>query len=313
MPNWAGSSWYYLRYADPKNKKAFASPEALEHWTPVDWYNGGMEHTTLHLLYSRFWHKFLFDLGLVPTTEPYKKRTSHGLILAEGGVKMSKSLGNVVNPDELVETYGADTLRLYEMFMGPFDQAISWDSKSMIGPRRFIERAYNLRQKVSEAKNPPTAQLDKAIESVLHKTIAKVSEDIESMGFNTAVSALMILSNELDKADAIPQAAYESFLKLLAPFAPHVADELWDDLGNKGSIHQAAWPVADASKLEADEDTIAVQVNGKTRATFKAPKGADKAALESAALALDEVRKWVGEAKPKKVIVVQGRMVSVVI
>lgn len=308
MPNWAGSSWYYLRYVDPKNKKAFADMKKLEKWTPVDWYNGGMEHTTLHLLYSRFWHKFLFDQGLVPTNEPYQKRTSHGMILAEGGEKMSKSKGNVVNPDELVATYGADTLRVYEMFMGPFDQAISWDTKSMIGPRRFIERVYALQENVSDK-----AVLSKDAEVLLHKTIQKVSGDIESMGFNTAVSSLMILSNALEKEESLARGTYETFLKLLAPFAPHVAEDIWRGLGNKESIHLSSWPAYDGSKVIDGDATIVVQINGKVRASFSAPKSLDKAGLERAALALDEVKKWVGDKKPEKVIVVPGKLVSVVI
>jgi leucyl-tRNA synthetase len=221
---------------------------------------------------------------------------------------MSKSKGNVVNPDQLVESYGADTLRLYEMFMGPFDQAISWDTKSMVGPRRFIERIFALSEKVSDK-----ATLGKEAEILLNKTIAKVSADIEAMGFNTAVSSLMILANALEKEAAIPQAAYESLLKLLAPFAPHVCEELWRGLGHKDSIHLSAWPAADASKLSSDESNIVVQVNGKVRASFKAAKNADKAALESIALSLPEVKKWIGEKTPEKVVVVPGKLVSVVV
>ncbi|MFA6158841.1 MAG: class I tRNA ligase family protein [Candidatus Paceibacterota bacterium] len=307
MPNWAGSSWYFLRYVDPKNKEVFADPKKLSLWTPIDWYNGGMEHTTLHLLYSRFWHKFLFDLGLVPTSEPYLKRTSHGMILAEGGEKMSKSRGNVINPDDLVDTYGADTLRVYEMFMGPFDQAISWDGRGLIGPRRFIERVYSLAQEVSGES------LGREADVLLQKTVQKVSVDIESMGFNTAISALMILANKLGDEANVPKEPFSTFLRLLAPFAPHVAEELWHDLGNKDSIHMAPWPVADQSKLAEEESTIAVQINGKVRATFKASKAATKDDLEGAAFSLDEVKKWVGENNPKKVIVVPGRLVSIVI
>ncbi|HVT74836.1 MAG TPA: class I tRNA ligase family protein [Candidatus Paceibacterota bacterium] len=310
MPNWAGSSWYYLRYIDPKNKKALAAPDKVAYWAPVDWYNGGMEHTTLHLLYSRFWHKFLFDIGAVNTDEPYMKRTSHGLILAEGGVKMSKSLGNVVNPDELVGIYGADALRVYEMFMGPFDQAIAWDSKSIIGPRRFIERFHALSEKSSEDK---AAALSKETQSLLHRTIAKVSADIESMGFNTAVSALMILINALEKEAAIPRADFETFAKLVAPFAPHVAEDIWAEIGNKGSIHTSAWPVADASKIVEEALKVVVQVNGKVRGAFIAERGMDKDALEKAALALDEVKKWVGDKKPEKIVVVPGKLVSIVV
>ncbi len=226
MPNWAGSSWYYLRYTDPKNAKEFASKKNLKYWTPVDWYNGGNEHTTLHLLYSRFWHKFLYDLKLVPTSEPYKKRTSHGMILGEGGVKMSKSLGNVINPDEIVKTYGADTLRIYEMFMGPFDQSVAWSAESIIGSRRFLERVWNLQYKVQKNK--------KYTEFEIEKTIKKVSEDIEEMKFNTAISALMIFVNEIGKLESISQIAYEKFLQILAPFAPHIAEEIWQKLAPQG-------------------------------------------------------------------------------
>lgn len=309
MPNWAGSSWYYLRYVDPKNKKMFADPKKLSHWTPVDWYNGGMEHTTLHLLYSRFWHKFLFDIKAVPTSEPYAKRTSHGLVLAEGGAKMSKSVGNVVSPDELVETYGADTLRLYEMFMGPFDQAIAWDSKSLIGPRRFIERVYAL-----VSKGPAQqGSLSDATETLLHKTIKKVSEDIESTAFNTAVSALMILVNALEKEATIPKSDLEILIKLIAPFAPHVSEELWSMLGNKKTVHLASWPVALAAKLVEDTVTIIVQVNGKVRGSFTAPINENKAELEKAALMLPDVKKWVGDKTPDKVIVVPNKLVSIVV
>ncbi|MBI5133853.1 MAG: class I tRNA ligase family protein [Candidatus Taylorbacteria bacterium] len=316
MPNWAGSSWYYLRYADPKNNKELASKERLALWSPVDWYNGGMEHTTLHLLYSRFWHKFLFDIGIVPTSEPYKKRTSHGMILAEGGEKMSKSKGNVINPDELVTNYGADTLRVYEMFMGPFDQAISWDTKSLIGPRRFIERIYALSNKVVDARAVMSSgelRPNKELESLLHKTIGKVTGDIESMGFNTAVSSLMILSNALEKEAAVTRATYEVFLKLLAPFAPHVTEDLWHSLGNEDSIHMAQWPVADESKLTEGGATIVVQVNGKVRASFAADRNAEKGDLERTAMSLDEVKKWIGDKKPEKVIVVPGKLVSIVV
>lgn len=308
MPNWAGSSWYYLRYTDSKNKKAFASTTNLKKWTPVDWYNGGMEHTTLHLLYSRFWHKFLFDQKLVPTSEPYQKRTSHGLVLAEGGEKMSKSKGNVVNPDELVQTYGADTLRLYEMFMGPFDQAIAWDSKSLIGPRRFVERIFTLSEKI-QAKG----ELSKEANVLLQKTIKKVTLDIESMGFNTAVSSMMILVNKLTSENVIPRKGFEDFLKLLAPFAPHVAEEVWNMIGNKKSIHLAEWPVADESKLIDESVTIIVQVNGKVRGQFLSSHKANKDELEKIALGLDDVKKWVGDKKTEKIIVVPGKLVSIVV
>jgi leucyl-tRNA synthetase len=311
MPNWAGSSWYYLRYADPKNKKAFADKKKLEYWTPVDWYNGGMEHTTLHLLYSRFWHKFLFDLGLVPTSEPYQKRTSHGLILAQGGEKMSKSRGNVINPDSIITTVGADSLRLYEMFMGPFDQPIAWNTDNIAGVRRFIERVWKLREKILHLKSATMA--DVAADKILHKAIKKVSDDIESMGFNTAVSTLMITVNELEKVSALSRAQYEILLKVIAPFAPHVTEDLWISLGNKTTIHHSTWPTYDASLAADDEVTIIVQINGKMRGSFTAPAGATQAELETTAKELPEAKKWLEGKQVVKVIVVPKRLVNIVV
>ncbi|MDQ3014840.1 MAG: leucine--tRNA ligase, partial [bacterium] len=279
MPNWAGSSWYYLRYIDPENDTEFASAEKLKYWTPVDWYNGGMEHTTLHLLYSRFWHKFLFDEGLVSTSEPYQKRTSHGLILAEGGEKMSKSKGNVVNPDSIIENFGADTLRMYEMFMGPFDQSVVWSMDGIVGPRRFLEKVWRMQDKVV-----PKLPFDAALESDLHKTMKKVAEDIEKMSFNTAVSALMILANEMDKRENIAQAYYQHFLKLLAPFAPHITEELWSELGHKMSIHLSKWDNANESKIQVSEVKMVVQVNGKVRAEFMVQAAISEAEARTIAL-----------------------------
>jgi leucyl-tRNA synthetase len=306
MPNWAGSSWYYLRYTDPKNKKAFAAPEKLKYWTPVDWYNGGMEHTTLHLLYSRFWHKFLFDQGLVPTAEPYKKRTAHGLILAEGGIKMSKSLGNVVGPDSIVKNVGADSLRLYEMFMGPFEQAISWDENGIVGCRRFIEKVWRLQEKVSTK----AAKVD----MLIHKTIKKVSEDIEAMRFNTAVSALMIAVNELEKMPAIRSEDYVAILHLLAPFAPHVTEELWRTVvGEKKSIHTIPWPLFDPEKIKETSVRIAIQINGKTRASLEANPDISEGELYEKAVALDEINKWVYGNHIKKQVYVKGRLLNIVV
>ncbi len=316
MPNWAGSSWYYLRYTDSRNKKALAGEKNLKYWTPVDWYNGGMEHTTLHLLYSRFWHKFLFDLGIVPTSEPYQKRTSHGLILAQGGVKMSKSLGNVVNPDALVETYGADTLRVYEMFMGPFDQAIAWSTDNMVGSRRFIERVWRLQEKVQsgKGKNKKTDTTTNKLDSVIHKTIKKVGEDVEKMGFNTAISALMILLNEMEKEEILLRENYEILLKLLAPFAPHIADELWNILGHKKSIHLENWPLFDEKKVAISHALIVVQVNGKVRASFEhSDENVSEKEMGLRALALPEIKKWIGDSEVKKIIYVKNRLVNVVI
>lgn len=311
MPNWAGSSWYYLRYTDPKNKKEFASQKNLNYWGQVDWYNGGMEHTTLHLLYSRFWHKFLFDLGLVPNSEPYKKRTSHGLILAEGGEKMSKSKGNVINPDTIIQTVGADTLRVHEMFMGPFDQAIAWDTNTIAGSRRFIERVWKLKDKIGESD--PSLSENENLEILLNKTIKKVSEDIEEMKFNTAISAMMIALNELEKQTQIPKNHYEIFIKLLAPFAPHVAEELWTLMKNKGSIHASLWPKFDPEKTISSQVKIMIQINGKVRAFIEVPTDTDEDSLKSQVLEMDEVKKWLNDLPPKKIIFVKNRLINIVV
>ncbi|MBP6858434.1 MAG: class I tRNA ligase family protein [Candidatus Pacebacteria bacterium] len=308
MPNWAGSSWYYLRYTDPKNSKEFASIDNLKYWTPVDWYNGGMEHTTLHLLYSRFWHKFLFDLGLVPTSEPYQKRTSHGLILAAGGEKMSKSKGNVVNPDSIIETVGADSLRLYEMFMGPFDQPIAWNTDNIAGVRRFIERVWKLREKIQIG----TASSRDA-QKTIHKTIKKVTEDIEAMRFNTAISSLMIALNELEKVESVTVENFEALLQLLAPFAPHVTEELWASLGYKDSIHASPWPVYDPAQAVDSEVTIMIQINGKTRGSFTAPIDTSKEELEKLAKDSPEGKKWLEGKSISKVIVVPNKLVNIVV
>jgi len=305
MPNWAGSSWYFYRYCDPTNDKELASQEKMKYWMSVDWYNGGMEHTVLHLLYSRFWNKFLFDLGLVPTSEPYKKRTSHGLILAEGGEKMSKSKGNVVNPDTIVNQFGADTLRLYEMFMGPFEQAIAWSEDALVGPRRFLERVWNLKDR--------TLSTDSQGSTLMHQTIKKVSEDIEAMKFNTAISALMIYSNSLEQQEKISKKEFETLLILLAPFAPHVTEELWHEVGNKNSIHIEKWPEYDPKKVLGDEVSIAVQINGKVRATITVPRDTTEQTIKEQVLALPEVKKWVADKEIKKFILVQNKIISIVI
>jgi leucyl-tRNA synthetase/ADP-ribose pyrophosphatase YjhB (NUDIX family)/predicted esterase YcpF (UPF0227 family) len=349
MPNWAGSSWYYLRYTDPKNAKKFADIKKLKYWTPVDWYNGGMEHVTLHLLYSRFWHKFLFDQGLVPTSEPYTKRTAHGFVLGPGGEKMSKSRGNVINPDVIIEKVGADSLRLYEMFMGPFDQAIAWDENGIVGCRRFLERVWKLQEKVNNdgakadtyGEEPPQAiQQNRALPtaedrgifqqknvraprqnvsaeaqkllSLIHKTIKKVSEDIESMRFNTAVSALMILLNEFEKDGTVVQENFEIFLQLLAPFAPHMTEELWSVLGNKKSIHIEPWPKFDPALLVESKVKMAVQINGKTRAEMEVAADASDEVVKTMALALESVKKWLNDKAPTRVIVVKGRLINIV-
>ena len=318
MPNWAGSSWYFLRYTDPKNSKTFADPKKLKYWTPIDWYNGGMEHTTLHLLYSRFWHKFLFDLELVPTSEPYKKRTSHGLILAEGGEKMSKSKGNVINPDDIVKRYGADTLRLYEMFMGPFDQAIAWSEEAIIGPRRFLEKVWKLasRMEKNSAALPASGLRhgqNFSLSASLNKTIKKVTEDIEAMKFNTAISALMIFVNDIEKRDIVRLEHYEQFLKLLSPFAPHISEEIWNNLGHKKSIQLEPWPEWDANFIIDEEVKIAIQVNGKVRAEIVMPNDAAEEDVKNKALANPAVLKHIQGKNLQRVIYVRNKLINIVV
>jgi leucyl-tRNA synthetase len=307
MPQWAGSSWYYLRYMDPKNSKKFADNKNLKYWGQVDWYNGGMEHATLHLLYSRFWHKFLFDLGLVPTSEPYKKRTSHGMILAENGEKMSKSRGNVINPDSLVKTVGADTLRIHEMFMGPFDQAIAWDTNTIAGSRRFLERIWKLQERVSKENN------NEKIEILVNKTIKKVTEDIEAMRFNTAISSMMILLNEFEKEQIISKRNYEILIQLLAPFAPHITEELWFILKNKKSIHQTEWPKYDESQLLDSKVNVVIQINGKVRGTIEIDVNEGEDQIKRKVLELPDIKKWVNGLNIKKVIYIKGKLMNLVI
>lgn len=305
MPNWAGSSWYFLRYIDPKNDQEFASKEALKYWTPVDLYNGGMEHTTLHLLYSRFWNKFLFDRGYVPTSEPYARRHSHGLIMAEDGTKMSKSKGNVVNPDDIVNEHGADTLRVYEVFMGPFEEPVPWSMNGVIGVRRFLDKVIRLSEKMTDVE-------DIAVTKALHKVIAKVTKDIDDFGFNTAVAQLMTFANVVQEKGAVTKESFALFLRILAPFAPHVANELWEKLGFEGFAEQQAWPIADETMMNDDEIEIAVQVNGKLRATIMVGADATEEEIVKLARAEENVQKYV-IGQPKKVIVVKGRLVSFVV
>jgi leucyl-tRNA synthetase len=263
MPQWAGSSWYFLRYTDPHNNEVLASPEALKYWMPVDWYNGGMEHTTLHLLYSRFWHKFLYDEGVVPCPEPYQKRTSHGMILGENGEKMSKSRGNVVNPDDIVRDYGADTLRTYEMFIGAFDLAASWSEDGVKGCRRFLERIWKLQDIVTD-ETGYTADM----ETKLHQTIKKVSNDYENLKYNTAIAAIMTILNDFVKKGSITRDEYKTILILLNPVAPHITEEIWETIGADGYIYQQEWPKYDEAKTVENTVEIAVQINGKTRGTL---------------------------------------------
>ena len=267
MPQWAGSSWYFLRYMDPHNDKALASREALEYWSPVDWYNGGMEHTTLHLLYSRFWHKFLYDIGVVPTPEPYQKRTSHGMILGENNEKMSKSRGNVVNPDEIVDEFGADTLRLYEMFIGDFEKAVPWSMNGVKGCRRFVERVWKMMDLVTDEEG-----YSAELEISMHRTIKKVSQDFETLKYNTGIAALMALVNEIYAKGAVTRGEMRDFLILLNPAAPHVTEEMWELLGFGGYLFEARWPEYDEAKTVEDIIEIAVQLNGKTKGTVKIPK-----------------------------------------
>ncbi len=310
MPQWAGSSWYFLRYMDPHNDKALASKEALDYWSPVDWYNGGMEHTTLHLLYSRFWHKFLYDIGVVPTKEPYQKRTSHGMILGEGGEKMSKSRGNVVNPNDIVAQYGADTLRLYIMFIGDFEQAAVWSDNAVKGCKRFLDKVWNLAESCSDSLEQTSANA-----ASLHKCIKKVADDIEAMKFNTAIAAMMTLVGELQK-NGCSKGDMKALLVMLSPFAPHIAEELWEMLGfaaELGFACQQSWPEYDESKTVASEITLAVQVGGKLRGNITVPADADNDAIVAAALADEKVRRFTDGMTLVKSIVVPGRLVNLIV
>ena len=310
MPQWAGSSWYFLRYMDPHNDKALVSHEAENYWGPVDWYNGGMEHTTLHLLYSRFWHKFLYDIGVVPTKEPYKKRTSHGMILGEGGEKMSKSRGNVINPNDVVAQYGADTMRLYIMFIGDFEKAAAWSDNAVKGCKRFLDRVWNLAENLTEE-----AGCSKANESAVHKTIKKVSDDIEAMKFNTAIAALMALVNDFYQ-NGCSKGDYAALLLMLSPFAPHMVEELWETLGfaaEKGGMAcQQSWPAYDASKTVDAEVNMAVQVCGKLRGTITVPVDSGEEAVVAAALADPKVQKFTEGKKLVKTILVPHKLVNLI-
>ena len=307
MPQWAGSSWYFLRYMDPHNDKALASKKALDYWSPVDWYNGGMEHTTLHLLYSRFWHKFLYDIGVVPTKEPYAKRTSHGMILGEGGEKMSKSRGNVVNPNDVVDQYGADTMRTYIMFIGDFEKAAAWSDNAVKGCKRFLDRIWNLADQVKDAD-----AYGKDNEAAIHKTIKKVSDDIENMKFNTAIAALMSLTNQFyDKG--VNKAEFKTMLQLLSPFAPHMADELWERFGFEGMACTSSWPVYDESKTVASEVTIAVQVGGKLKTTVTVPTDSEQDAVLAVVTADSKIQKLMEGKDLVKVIHVPNKLMNLIL
>lgn len=305
MPQWAGSSWYFLRYTDPKNTEALASKEALKYWLPVDWYNGGMEHTTLHLLYSRFWHRFLYDNGIVPTKEPYQKRTSHGMILGENGEKMSKSRGNVVNPDDIVKEFGADTLRTYEMFIGAFDLSASWSQEGVKGCRRFLDRVWKLQDIMTDEEG-----YSKEMETKLHQTIKKVSFDFENLKFNTAIAAMMSLINDFYKAGKVTRGEFKTLITLLNPVAPHITEELWETLGYGGKLYEASWPEYDEAKTVEATVEIAVQINGKTKVTMSIDKDMVK---EEVILKAKEALGDKLKGQVVKEIYVPGRIVNIVV
>ncbi len=308
MPQWAGSSWYFLRYTDAHNDSALASKEALDYWTPVDWYNGGMEHTTLHLLYSRFWHKFLFDIGVVPTKEPYQKRTSHGMILGENGEKMSKSRGNVVNPDDVVEEFGADAFRTYEMFLGAFDQSTPWSQQGLKGCYKFMEKIWNLQNILTDDEGY-SPELEKSV----HKTIKKVGEDFERMKFNTAIATMMSFLNDVSKKGSITKGEYKTLITLLNPVAPHITEELWEILGGEGLLSLAKWPEYDEAKTVDDEVEIVVQINGKIRDKMNVSADLDRAGLEAVAMESERIRELTEGKTVIKVIAVPGKLVNIVV
>jgi leucyl-tRNA synthetase len=308
MPQWAGSSWYFLRYVDPHNDKVFANKEDLDYWMPVDWYNGGMEHTTLHLLYSRFWHKFLYDIGEVPTPEPYQKRTSHGMILGENNEKMSKSRGNVVNPDDIVNEFGADTLRMYEMFLGAFDQSAPWSQQGVRGCRRFLDRVWKLQDILTEDEG-----YSSQFETSMHRTIKKVSEDFENMKFNTAIAAMMALLNDFNSANRITRGEYKTFLTLLNPVVPHITEELWQLAGFEGMISQQAWPKWEEAKTVEDIMEVAVQVNGKVRGTVSVPRDASQEVIKAEAMKNANISKYFEGKTIVKEIFVPGKIYNFVV
>jgi len=316
MPQWAGSCWYYLRYLDPHNDKEFASKKAIEYWMPVDLYVGGTEHAVLHLLYSRFWHKVLYDLGLVNTKEPFQRLVNQGMILGEDGQKMSKSRGNVINPDDIIKEYGADSMRVYEMFMGPLEVSKPWATAGLVGVSRFLERLWALGEKPL-AETPEAAGLSgeetQNILRLLHKTIKKVTDDTATLNFNTAISAMMVYSSELTKLEKLPRSFWEPLIQMVGPYAPHLAEELWEKLGHQESISKSQWPRYDGSLAADNEATIVVQVNGKIRDKFTAPVGTAKSELEKTALALPGIQKWLEGVTIAKVISVPDKLVNIVV
>lgn len=307
MPQWAGSSWYYLRYTDPHNDEAIASKENLDYYVPVDWYNGGMEHTTLHLLYSRFWHKFLYDIGVVPTKEPYMKRTSHGMILGDNNEKMSKSRGNVVNPDDIVRDFGADTLRCYEMFIGDFEKSAPWSENGVKGCRKFLDKVWRTQELVDEDSN------FKKMETLTHQTIKKVSEDYENLKFNTAIAQLMTLLNEFNNLDKISKEQYKIFLILLNPVCPHITEEIWQRMGYEGYVHEASWPEYDESKTILDVIELPIQVNGKLRTTVEISRDASEDEVFEKAIKDDVVAKYLENKNVVKKIYVKGRIFNIIV
>jgi leucyl-tRNA synthetase len=308
MPQWAGSSWYYLRYMDPNNNKALVDKKKEKYWNEVDLYVGGAEHATRHLIYARFWHKFLYDIGVVANKEPFRKLQNVGLIIASDGRKMSKRFGNVINPDSIIKNFGADALRMYEMFMGPFDQSAAWGDDNIVGVRRFLDRVWRLSSKVSKATIS-----NKNFEILLHKTIKKVSEDIESMSFNTAVSSMMILLNEMEKMESVNKGDFENFLKILNPFAPHITEEIWHNLGNKKLLVLESWPKADLKKMVEPEVKIIVQIDSKVRAECMVKKDASEEEVLSIVRGLTEVEKWVMSKNIARVIYVKNRLINLVL
>ncbi len=308
MPQWAGSCWYYLRYLDPHNDKAFADPAKLDYWMPVDLYVGGAEHAVLHLLYSRFWHKVLFDIGVVSTDEPFLRLVNQGMILGEDNQKMSKSRGNVVNPDDIIKEFGADSMRVYEMFMGPLQVSKPWSTAGLVGVSRFLEKAWSTAEKPMADVEPTTEHL-----KLLHKTIKKVTLDTDSLNFNTAISQMMIFLNEVSRLEAVPRKLWESFVLLLSPYAAHLGEELWEKLGNSGTVSRAAWPVYDEALTLDEEKEIVVQVNGKIRERFLTASGSDENVLKEKALGLAKVSEWIGGREIVKVIVVKDKLVNIVV
>ncbi|MBT2647748.1 leucine--tRNA ligase [Bacillus sp. ISL-34] len=314
MPQWAGSSWYFLRYIDPDNKEALADPEKLKEWMPVDIYIGGAEHAVLHLLYARFWHKFLYDIGVVPTKEPFQNLFNQGMILGENNEKMSKSKGNVVNPDDIVESHGADTLRMYEMFMGPLDASIAWSTNGLDGSRRFLDRIWRLLVNDDGAITDKMTETDDTgkLEKVYHQTVKKVTENYEELKFNTAISQLMVFINDAYKADSLPKVYIEGFVKLLAPVAPHIAEELWSKLGHSESITYGTWPAFDEAKLVDNEVEIVIQINGKVKAKLMVPTDTTKEKLEEIAMGDDSIKEQIDGKTIRKVIAVPGKLVNIV-